>query len=135
MDTEYEPIINNWYRHPDSQLHFCIIDIDETAEVLDIQLADGDLDTLDIDIWNESNMELAVEPENWAITQGNLSEDPDDNTAETKDPFSWQYALHNNAIQSSPLRDQDREQVPDAIDEQVYLHEWQEEEDKVAESG
>ena len=63
METEYEPVINNWYQNQDKQLHFYIIDIDEPNEIIEIEHANGDIDTMDIDQWYESGLELASEPE------------------------------------------------------------------------
>ena len=63
MDTEYEPVINNWYQNQDKQLHFFIIDIDEDNEIIEIEHANGAIDTMDIDQWYESGLHLAAETE------------------------------------------------------------------------
>lgn len=129
MPTEYEPVINNWYRHQDNQLHFCIIDIDEAAGVLDIQLADGDLDTMDIDIWYESDLELASEPEHWSVGLDNVSDDSEDNLTSSDPPLNWQIKPADSASQQIIDSDNpEKELHPDAIDERVLLQEWQTEE-------
>jgi hypothetical protein len=129
MDTEtdYEPVISNWYQHPDKQLHFCIIDIDEQAGVLDIQHADGDLDTMDFDTWCELEMELADEPEQLpASFAGSADDDPDDNRLVGDTHHHWQDPATKHQQQQAAFKNDDEyENLPDAIDEQILLNDGQ----------
>ena len=108
MNTEYEPIINNWYRHQDDHQHFCIIDIDEKTGLLEIQHANGDLDTMDIDTW---------------YTQ----DDDIDDSAADEDTYYWQEETAGNDDEQSPgERYHGFETPPEAIDERLIFGEWQE---------
>lgn len=118
MNTENEPVINNWYKHQEDHLHFCIKDIDEQKGVLDVQHADGDLDTIEIDSWYELDMELAAEPEFWADTMDDIDD--------SYDPTIGSDDLPNGVVMIS--RAQPERQQPDAIDEKIMLQEWENEE-------
>ena len=126
MNTEYEPIINNWYRHQDDHQHFCIIDIDEKTGLLEIQHANGDLDTMDIDTWYDANMILAQEPEWWSESVDTQDDDIDDSAAD-EDTYYWQEETAGNDDEQSPgERYHGFETPPEAIDERLIFGEWQE---------
>ena len=132
MDTEYEPVINNWYRHQENQQHFCIIDIDELAGILEIQHANGDLDTMDIDTWYEAGMDLASEPELWSITQEESNDDSDDDLAVDDGPRYWQE--EPAGIDRSPAtinRYPEMDNQPEAIDERIMFGDWQDGESEI----
>lgn len=129
MDSVIEPIINNWYRHLSEQLYYCIIDIDETAGILEIQHADGDIDTLEIDSWHESGMELATAPEHWGLTLDDTIEDTDEILANND--------VNITAIPISlnkPEPETNSNLDTDAIEEDLILKEWLREE-AAADSG
>jgi len=124
MDTELEPVIDSWYQHTDNQLHFCIIDIDDLAGLLEIQHANGDLDTMDIDTWYESGIKLATEPDHWSTEpDDSISDDDNDSTREAA------YLLEKLALsgQQNYADHAAADNRPDAIDERIMLNTWQDE--------
>ena len=128
MDTEYEPVINNWYQRHDDQLHFCIIDIDETTGILNIQHANGDLDTMEIDHWSESDIEIATDPKNDKTSS--YYEDEDDGDIDeiptVNEQSNWQspYVTDTGLKISAKLFSE--EDQPDELDERLFLRDWEE---------
>lgn len=65
MVTDYEPIVNQWYRHLDKGYQFQVVAVDEEERTVEIQHFDGDLEELDFDAWAEMELELIEPPEDW----------------------------------------------------------------------
>lgn len=66
MNNELDPRIDQWYTHFDKGQSFCVIDVDEEHNTVDIQHFDGDIEELSLEEWRDLNIELSEEPENWA---------------------------------------------------------------------
>lgn len=63
--AEYEPIVNQWYRHLDKGYQFQVVAVDEEERTVEIQHFDGDLEEFDFDTWAEMELELIEPPEDW----------------------------------------------------------------------
>lgn len=66
MANELDPILGNWYQHLDKGQLFRVVAIDEDNEVIEIQNFDGDVDEIEIPQWQDLEIELAEEPENFS---------------------------------------------------------------------
>jgi len=66
MIGEFDPIEGNWYCRLDKGAEFMVIDVDEKIGTVDIQYLDGDLEELDIEEWNEMDLEEIEVPEDWS---------------------------------------------------------------------
>ena len=66
MIDEFDPIEGNWYCRLDKGAEFMVIDVDEKIGTVDIQYLDGDLEELDIEEWNEMDLEEIEVPEDWS---------------------------------------------------------------------
>jgi hypothetical protein len=76
MIGEIDPIEGNWYCHLDKGQDFMVVDVNEEIGTVDIQYMDGDIEELDIEEWNEMDIEEIEAPEDWT---GPLDElEPDD---------------------------------------------------------
>jgi hypothetical protein len=76
MIGEIEPVEGNWYCRLDKEQDFMVVDVSEEVGTVDIQYLDGDIDELDIEEWNDMDLEEIEAPENWT---GPLDElDPED---------------------------------------------------------
>jgi len=124
MDTDTRPVINNWYQHPDGNPYFSIIDIDEQNGLLDIQHANGDLDTLDIDEWYRTGYKPVVMPEQWDFSD--VDDEIDDSLQDQE--LSWSTWPEQDPLAVSNIHDSDdhplAETRPDALDERLMLDEW-----------
>jgi len=66
MIGEFDPIEGNWYCRLDKGAEFMVIDVDEKIGTVDIQYLDGDLEELDIEEWNEMDLEEIEVPVDWS---------------------------------------------------------------------
>ena len=66
MIGEFDPIEGNWYCRLDKGAEFMVIDVDEKIGTVDIQYLDGDLEELDIEEWNEMDLEEIEVPADWS---------------------------------------------------------------------
>ena len=65
MIGESDPIEGNWYCRLDKEEDFMVVDVNEEVGTVDIQYLDGDIEELDIEEWNEMDLEEIEVPENW----------------------------------------------------------------------
>lgn len=63
--TEADPIEGNWYLDLDSNQKFEVLVVDSDAGTVEIQYFDGSIDEIDLDAWQEMNLEPIEEPEDW----------------------------------------------------------------------
>ena len=65
MIGEIDPIEGNWYCRLDKGADFTVVDVNEKVGTVYIQYLDGDLEELDIEEWNEMDLEEIEVPEDW----------------------------------------------------------------------
>ncbi len=63
--SELDPIESNWYLDLDSGQKFEVVAVDEEAGIVEVQYHDGSIDQIDLDAWQEMNLESIEEPEDW----------------------------------------------------------------------
>jgi len=75
----YEMIeVGQWYLREDTQERFQVLDYDERAGTVRIQMFDGSLDELDEDDWRALSPEPVEPPEDWTGPLDNVEiEEPD----------------------------------------------------------
>ncbi len=66
MAREYDPVRGQWYQNLEDNETFQVLSVDEDAELIEIQYADGDIEEIDYDTWTEMDLEKAEEPEGWS---------------------------------------------------------------------
>ena len=66
MKNELDPRIDQWYAHFDKGQRFYVTAINEEQNTVEVQHFDGDIEELSLDEWRDLQIELSVEPENWA---------------------------------------------------------------------
>jgi len=76
MIGELDPIEGNWYQHLDNGRDFMVVNVNENTGTVDIQYFDGDIDELEIEEWEEMDLEEIEPPEDWTGPLDDL--DPDD---------------------------------------------------------
>lgn len=74
MALETKPIIGNWYKGQDGLL-FEIVAIDADEGMAEIQYFDGEVDELDLETWDELELEAMAEPEDWSGPFDDLERD------------------------------------------------------------
>lgn len=66
MSNELDPLIDQWYFHEDKGQRFFVTAINEKAETVEVQHFDGDIEEFTLDEWQDLDIELCEEPENWS---------------------------------------------------------------------
>ena len=82
MAREYEPAVGQWYENIDDSESFRVRSVDEDAELVEIEYLDGDIEELDLDTWQELDLEMIDTPEGWS---GDDAEEDDEEEDEDED--------------------------------------------------
>jgi hypothetical protein len=61
--AEFEPMVNQWYRNVERDDAFQVVARDDEQETVEIQYFDGDLEEIDLEAWNEMELESIEPPE------------------------------------------------------------------------
>lgn len=68
MAREYEPVAGQWYENIDENDSFRVLSVDEDSELIEIEYLDGELEELDLDSWQELDLEKIEQPEGWSAS-------------------------------------------------------------------
>ena len=78
MSRDYEPQAGQWYEDLDNEEAFQVLSVDPDEEIIRIQWPDREIREIDLDQWNEMDLELTVPPEGWV---DDVVEDDDEDEA------------------------------------------------------
>ena len=79
MAREYEPVAGQWYENIDENESFRVLSVDEDSELIEIEYLDGDIEEIDLDTWQELDLDKIDQPEGWS------DEDEDEEEEEEED--------------------------------------------------
>jgi hypothetical protein len=79
---EYEPVVGQWYENLDENESFRVLSVDEDAELIEIEYLDGDVEEIDLETWQELDLDKIEEPEGWT---GSRIEEEDEEEEEEED--------------------------------------------------
>ncbi|HEX5649376.1 MAG TPA: DUF6763 family protein [Steroidobacteraceae bacterium] len=87
MSRDYEPQAGQWYEDLDTEETFQVLSVDPDEEIIRIQWPDREVQALELDQWNEMDLELAVPPEGWVddVEEADDEDDEDDIELEEED--------------------------------------------------
>jgi len=97
VDEELEPIVGKWYRREDDGEVFTVLSVDEDEGIIEIRSLDGDIEEIDEATWEEMELELVEDPEEWEGTveldddDEDLDYDEDDEDDEDDDDWGDEY--------------------------------------------
>jgi len=80
VSRDFDPVPGQWYEDLDREELFKVVSLDPDDMMVRIQWLDGEYQDLDLEAWNELDLEQATEPEGW------VDEDLDD---EDDDEDDW----------------------------------------------
>jgi hypothetical protein len=83
------PVIGKWFRRPDGTL-LEVVAVDEDDNTIEIQLFDGTIDEVELDVWAASLLVEVAAPEDWS---GSVDMDPEDYAGKLNDDIPRGY--HN----------------------------------------
>ncbi|MEJ2691023.1 MAG: hypothetical protein P8130_13990 [Deltaproteobacteria bacterium] len=65
MINELEPLEENWYYDLEQDHHFMVVSVDEDEGLIEIQHENGEIEEIDMEEWEELDLEASEEPEDW----------------------------------------------------------------------
>ena len=78
MSRDFDPNPGQWYEDLDREEVFKVVSVDPDEMLVRIQWPDREYEDLDLEAWNELDLELAVEPEGWVDEAGDPDEEDED---------------------------------------------------------
>jgi hypothetical protein len=89
--AQIAPIIGNWYRHENGNL-FEVVALDEKDATIEIQYYDGTIEELDLDTWEQLEIEESEAPDDCSGSldaddedRGEISDSPNEDFADPLD--------------------------------------------------
>lgn len=107
MSRDYDPTPGQWYEDLDSEDIFKVLSVDPDEEIVRIQWLDSEVQDIDLDTWNEMDLELAEEPEGWV----------DEDAADEDDDELDEEELDDEEDDEDDWDDEDEEDYDDEDDE------------------
>lgn len=65
MINELDPIEEHWFYDLESDHHFKVVSVDEEEGLIEIQHENGELEEIELEEWEELDLEASEEPEDW----------------------------------------------------------------------
>jgi hypothetical protein len=84
---EYEPVAGQWYENIEESESFRVLSVDEDSELIEIEYLDGDIEDLDLDTWQELDLEKIEQPEGWS--GADVKKEEEDDEEEELDDDTW----------------------------------------------
>jgi hypothetical protein len=85
VSRDYDPVVGQWYEDLDSEEIFKVLNLDPDEELVRIQWLDREIEEIDLDVWNEMDLELADAPEGWVDDDDGASDEDDEDFDEEDD--------------------------------------------------
>jgi len=92
VSRDFDPIPGQWYEDLDREEFFKVVSLDPDDMLVRIQWLDGEYEDLDLEAWNELDLEEAEEPEGWVDEDEDLDDEDDedwDEDEEEDDDDDW----------------------------------------------
>jgi hypothetical protein len=65
VSRDYEPVPGKWYEDLEGEDTFQVLSVDPDEEIVTIQWPDREIQEIDLDAWNEMDLELTDPPDGW----------------------------------------------------------------------
>lgn len=85
MSRDYDPTPGQWYEDLDREETFKVVAVDPDDAIVRVQWLNREIEELDLDTWNELDLDLATEPEGWADDVEDDDEEGDDEDLDDED--------------------------------------------------
>ena len=85
MSRDYEPQAGQWYEDLDTEETFQVLSVDPDEEIIRIQWPDREIQEIDLDQWNEMDLELSAPPEGWVDDEDDDLDEEDGEDVELED--------------------------------------------------
>ena len=85
VSRDYEPQAGQWYEDLDNEESFQVLSVDPDEEIIRIQWPDREIQEIDLDQWNEMDLDLALPPEGWVDDVAESDDDEEEDELEDDD--------------------------------------------------
>jgi hypothetical protein len=85
VSRDYEPQAGQWYEDLDTEETFQVLSVDPDEEILRLQWPDREIQEIDLDQWNEMDLELSAPPEGWVDDEQDEAGDDDEDEVDPED--------------------------------------------------
>jgi hypothetical protein len=85
VSRDYDPVPGQWYEDLDAEEIFKVLSLDPDEELVRIQWLDREIEEIDLDLWNEMDLELVDAPEGWVDDDESGSDDEDEDDLDDED--------------------------------------------------
>ncbi|HEY6456733.1 MAG TPA: DUF6763 family protein [Steroidobacteraceae bacterium] len=75
MNSVGRPQVGDWYQNQDKGEPFQVVSVDAPTETVQIQSFDGELDSIDMEDWEQLPLVTAAAPEDWTGPLDDLEAD------------------------------------------------------------
>ncbi len=89
MAREYEPVAGQWYENIDENESFRVLSVDEDSELVEIEYLDGDIEEIDLDTWQELDLDKIDQPEGWSGEDDEEEDEEEDEDDDKDDLEDW----------------------------------------------
>jgi hypothetical protein len=91
VSRDYEPQAGQWYEDLETEETFQVLSVDPDEEIIRIQWPDREIQEIDLDQWNEMDLELAAPPEGWVDDKADEDDEDDleDDDWDEEDDDDW----------------------------------------------
>ncbi|MDH5436838.1 MAG: hypothetical protein OEX83_08760 [Gammaproteobacteria bacterium] len=73
MADDMQPIPEQWYRNIDEEVLFEVVSVDN--DMIEIQYMDGEIKEIDMDTWEELELEPIENPQDWLGSYDDMDSD------------------------------------------------------------
>lgn len=86
-----EPVINAWYRDPETEESFVVVGVNEDTETVELQDLGGDVEELSFDVWYDTGFESIDPPDDDWDAEGSddAEEDEEEDEDDSLDDDDW----------------------------------------------
>jgi hypothetical protein len=85
VSRDFDPVPGQWYEDLDREEVFKVASVDPDDMLVRIQWLDGEYEDLDLEAWNELDLEQAEEPEGWVDEDEDLEDEDEEDLDEDWD--------------------------------------------------
>lgn len=89
MARDLDPVAGKWYKDLDAEEVFQVLSVDPDEEILEVQYDNGDIEEIDLDTWNELDLDLTDEPEGWSGSEDEEEDEEEDLDEDDEDDDDW----------------------------------------------
>jgi hypothetical protein len=90
--SEISPVVGSWYKHENGEI-FEVVALDADDSTVEIQYFDGTIEEMDLDEWEQLELQEAEPPEDWSgsvdVDDEELDDLEDEPTEDFDDPLEY----------------------------------------------